>query len=237
MDRHPSSTHPRLLAAIRLACLLAGGLAVGACTHVDVPRADNYPTSAQQKMRSLHHWDVLAADLAERLAPRVPGGTPVDVDFGADDSTFSKGLRTLLLSRLSERGVVFSSDVGALKLSIDTQVVRHSVPRPDESFRFTALGAGIAVLRDLVTHLPASGETLTANLVGAGIIADVSRIARQGRASGGPTGTELLVATVLRDGNRDLARTADIYYIERTDAALYRYSDDKSMKTWGVVNK
>lgn len=230
-------TSPRLLAAAHRACLLAGVLALGACTHVDVPRADNYPTSSQQKMRSLHHWDVLATDLAERLAPHIPVGTPVSLEFGADDSTFGKGLRTLLLSRLTERGVLCSGDAGALKLAIDTQVVRHAVPRPDETLRFTALGAGIAVLRDLVSHLPASGETLTANLIGAGVIADASRIARQGRAGGGPTGTELLVAAVLHDGSRDLARTTDIYYIERADAALYRHIDDKSMKTWGVVNR
>lgn len=213
------------------------GLALAsACTHLDVPRADNYPSSSQQKMRSLHHWDILATDLATQLTPRLPQDLPVNIVFEGDNSVFGKGLRTLLMSRLSERGVVFSTDAAAIRLEIDTQVVRHAMPRPDSSFRFTTLGAGIAVLRELVTHSPISSDTFNANVIGGGIIADAVRMARQGRADGGPTGTELLVSTVLRDNTRALAHTADIYYIEQTDAAMYRQGD-LSMKSWGVVKQ
>ena len=43
----------------------------------------------------------------------------------------------------------------------------------------------------------------------------------QGLAAGGPTRTEVLVTTELRTQERYLAGSADLYYIEAPDAALY----------------
>lgn len=39
---------------------------------------------------------------------------------------------------------------------------------------------------------------------------------------GGPTRTEVLITTALKSGDRYLAGSADVYYIERDDAVLYQ---------------
>ncbi len=54
---HRASVHAAVLAAT----LLAG------CSNLDVPRADNYPATGQKKARAVHHWDVLADDVNERV--------------------------------------------------------------------------------------------------------------------------------------------------------------------------
>lgn len=228
MPRRPS------LAAMLLG--LGAAALMSACAQTDVPRADTYRVSSQQKMRSIHHWDVLASDLAERLAPQLPTDKPLRLEFAGGNSAFDKGIQTLLLARLSDRGVHLGSSGEPLRLTMQTQVVRHAVPRPENGLRFTMLGLGIAVLRDLFKHAPASSDSLNVDLVGAGAIADAMRMLQQGPASGGPTGLELLVATRLQRGDLDLARTADIYYLERQDAALYQ-SGDGSLKTFGVVSQ
>ena len=50
--------------------LLASTLLAG-CGTLDVPRADNYPATGQKKARAVHHWDVLAGDVAARVAEKL----------------------------------------------------------------------------------------------------------------------------------------------------------------------
>ena len=63
----------------------------------------------------------------------------------------------------------------------------------------------------------------------------------QGAAAGGPTRTEVLITTALKSQDRYLAGSADMYYIEREDAALYRpespapVAPPAPVKTWRVV--
>ena len=56
----PNFRIPALSALLVAAALLAG------CGTLDVPRADNYPATGQKKARAVHHWDVLAGDVAGR---------------------------------------------------------------------------------------------------------------------------------------------------------------------------
>lgn len=58
----PTVVRPALLALL----LLAAG-----CSTLDVPRADNYAASGQKKVRAVHHWDVLADDVAARVANKI----------------------------------------------------------------------------------------------------------------------------------------------------------------------
>ena len=89
----------------------------------------------------------------------------------------------------------------------------------------TVLGAGVGVWRDWRVHYP--DRTLlpgvaTALGVGVGLALDMAQRHTQGAAAGGPTRTEVLITTALESGDRYLARTADVYYIEQEDALLYQ---------------
>ena len=77
----------------------------------DVPRADSYPATGQKKARAVHHWDVLADDVAARVAGKIaawPAGEhPIYVTV-PDDSSFNQGFLKLLRVRLLDRGVALA---------------------------------------------------------------------------------------------------------------------------------
>ena len=231
-----------------LATLLAAVLLAG-CSTLDVPRADNYPATGQKKARAVHHWDVLAEDVAVRIAEKIaawPAGEhPIHIT-GADDTSFNQGFLKLLRVRLLDKGVALSTGPTAVELEVQTQVVQHqsvgprNVPLP---LPLTMLGAGVGVWRDWETHY-ANRSLLpgvsTAIGVGAGLALDVARMHTQGLAAGGPTFTEVLVTTTLKTQDRYLAGSADMYYIERADSVLYQAEQSvppppTPVKQWKVV--
>ena len=241
-----SSPAPRVTA---LAALLAAALLTG-CSTLDVPRADNYPISGQKKARAVHHWDVLAGDVAARVAEKIaawpPGEYPIYVTV-ADNSSFNQGFLKLLRVRLLDRGVVLSAVPTAVELEVQTQVVQHlasSHLNPPIATPWTLLGVGVGVARDWQTHysdrylLPG---VATAIGLGAGLALDLAQRHTQGDAAGGPTRTEVLITTALKSQDRYLAGSADMYYIERDDTALYQPAlpppppPPAPVKTWKVV--
>lgn len=230
-----------------LAALLAAALLVG-CGTLDVPRADNYPATGQKKARAVHHWDVLAGDVAARVVAKIAdwpkGDYPVHVTV-ADNSSFNQGFLKLLQVQLLDRGVVLSTVPTAVELEVQTQLVQHgedvphSMPIP---LGATMLGASVGVWRDWKDHysnrvlLPGAA---TAIGVGAGLAIDLAQLYTQGAAAGGPTRTEVLITTTLKSHDRYLAGSADMYYIERADAVLYQPElpapPPTPLKTWQVV--
>ena len=80
MNPQPS-LRGRVFATAALAVLLGG------CSSLDVPRADNYPATDQKKARAVHHWDVLADDVAEELhlPPELPGAPPAGSPVALDE--------------------------------------------------------------------------------------------------------------------------------------------------------
>jgi hypothetical protein len=148
---------------------------------------------------------------------------------------------------LLNRGVSVSAVPTAVELEVQTQLVQHESGSP-RSFPVpmagTVLGTGVGVWRDWAVHY--SDRTLlpgvaTALGVGAGVALDMAHLYTQGAAAGGPTRTEVLIATTLRTRDRYLAGTADLYYIEREDAVLYQPVVPPApppatpVKTWRVV--
>lgn len=234
-----------ILAALLAAVLLAG------CGTLDVPRADNYPATGQKKARAVHHWDVLAGDVAARVAEKIAawpeGEYPIHVTV-PDNASFNQGFLKLLKVHLLNRGVVVSTVPTAVELEVQTQLVQHpeAVPRNlPVPMTGTILGTGVGVLRDWTVHY--SDRTLlpgvaTAIGVGAGVALDMAQLYTQGAAAGGPTRTEVLVTTTLKTRDRYLAGSADMYYIERADAMLYQPElppppppPPTPVKTWRVV--
>lgn len=201
------------------------------CSTLDVPRADNYPATGQKKARAVHHWDVLAEDVAARIAARLiewpPGQHPIYISV-PDHSSFNQGFVKLLRVRLLDRGVALSTMPTDVELEVQTQVVQHVAQghlNPPIVTPWTLLATGVGVWRDWTENYP--GETLLPGVasaigVGAGLALDVATMHTQGRATGGPTRTEVLVTTALKSGTRYLTGSADMYYIERDDALLYQ---------------
>ncbi|MFT3812213.1 MAG: hypothetical protein QM740_02425 [Acidovorax sp.] len=235
---------PALLAALAAAAALLAG-----CSTLDVPRADNYPATGQKKARAVHHWDVLAEDVATRVATKIaawPAGEyPIHLTV-ADDSSFNQGFLKLLRVRLLDKGVALSTGPATVEMEVQTQVVQHQddglvnspIPLP-----LTMLAGGIGVWRDWDTHyrdrylLPG---VATAIGLGTGLALDLARYHTQGAAAGGPTRTEVLITTTLKTQERYLAGSADLYYIERAEAALYQPPPPPPppaapMQTWKVV--
>jgi len=234
----------------RTAALLAAVL-LAACGTLDVPRADNYPATGQKKARAVHHWDVLAGDVAgrvtEKMAAWPQGEYPIHVTV-PDNSSFNQGFLKLLKVHLLNRGVVVSTAPTEVELEVQTQLVQHQAEVPRNlpiPMAGTILGTGVGVLRDWTVHY--SDRTLlpgvaTALGIGAGVALDMAHLYTQGAAAGGPTRTEVLITTTLKTRDRYLAGSADMYYIERADAVLYQPElppppppPSTPVKTWRVV--
>ncbi len=138
-----------------LAALLLAG-----CGTLDVPRADNYPATGQKKARAVHHWDVLANDVAARVAEKIaawPAGEhPIHLTV-TDKSSFSQGFLKLLRVQLLNRGVTSATGPTEVELQIEAQLVQHLEPLSASSpvpLHWTALGAGVGVWRDWREHYP-----------------------------------------------------------------------------------
>lgn len=213
-----------------------GTLAGCTTATIDVPRANNYPLSSQQKVRAVHHWDVLATDVAARIAEKMQGRISPDQSIyvvPASDAAFDKSFRNLLITRLVDKGVAVAVRPGALRVNIETQVIKHNSGTGNSiQYPLTTLAAGIAVARDLTFKHSATAYSLIG--LGAAAAIDSARLAINGTASGGPTRTEVLVSTSLENSSQYLARTSDLYYIEREDSTLYAID---AMKSWEVVGK
>ena len=228
----PSDLSPGVSRWVRVLCVgLCAPLWV-ACTHLNVPRADSYPETSQQKARAVHHWDVLADDVAQRIQtkttqtgaaePAVPGYHLLP----ATVSPFHRAFADLLLTRLVNRDVPMSTvpkvgDAPAGIIRFDVQVVQHgSMGFNTPAMPLTVLASGLSVLRNFWLNPPTElgGAALG---VAAAVAMDVADLSISGRAMGGPTRTELLVSTTVEHGQRIVARTSDIYYIDPDDAKLF----------------
>lgn len=221
---------------------------LGGCGTLDKPRADNYPATGQKKARAVHHWDVLAEDVAARVSEKIAGwpegAHPIHVTV-TDGSSFNQGFLKLLRVRLLDRGVTLSTGPAAVELEVQTQVVQHEAGDPTNQpipLPWTVLSAGVGVWRDWKVHYynrPFLPGVATALGVGTGLALDMMQNHSQGAAAGGPTRTEVLITSTLKTPERLLAGTADMYYIEREDAVLYQpprpLPPPTPVKHWKVV--
>lgn len=227
----PPPSTPVASCCKRLICL--GGIlwlgALAGCSTLNVPRAEAYPASGQHKARAVQHWDLLADDVAARIAAKVAGEGMEKTAFHILPTThtaFNRAFADLLLTRLVNRGLIIATvpnpdnNAGAF-IRFDTQVVEHAAAGYNwPELPLTTLAAGLAVLRDSWMHVPSTASGVATGLA-MGVAGDVSGRMLSGTASGGPTRTELLVSASLELGQRYLGRTSDIYYIDPDDVRLF----------------
>jgi hypothetical protein len=120
------------LTKLGFAALAAATLA--ACqphTHASVPVATTYPTSTQQRMQAARHWEVLARDIAEQVAPRATGRRIYVVNRGPR-SPFGDGFQSYLIEALVGKGVTtVATPDNALTLQYAVQMIGHPSTRPN----------------------------------------------------------------------------------------------------------
>lgn len=201
--------------------LLAAAALVGGCSTLDIPYPESHPATGQKKARAIHHWNVLADDVAQRIAEKISdwpvGEYPIYIPPASDASGFNQGFRKLLITRLVERGITLSTQPTAVELAFDAQIVQYRTNRP-----LTRLGYGVAVARDWNMYSQESSVIVVSDNM----------------AFGEPVRAEVLVTTSLESGQRYLARTADVYYIDTDDVPLYTVGQPPPptpIKTWRVV--
>ncbi|HRX71152.1 MAG: hypothetical protein H6973_08600 [Gammaproteobacteria bacterium] len=129
------------------ASLIVLCLGLGACT-TPMPVETTYPLTYQQKMRSAHHWDVMAIDVANWLQDALmTPDSEYDKEHEAQDrptislyleqprydSAAGAGFYDLLTTRLVERGFILTTNPSAgLPVSYDMQVVKSGLPETVE---------------------------------------------------------------------------------------------------------
>ena len=112
-------TKTELIAA---AILLAAPCMLWSCRS-QAPYPVTYTINTQQKMQAIHHWDILAEDVANQVMMTVeqhPGieTQPVTVLSPDENTAFALMFHNLLASHLVKRGLVLApSNKGSLVLS------------------------------------------------------------------------------------------------------------------------
>lgn len=205
-------------------CFVLIGLCMTAllgCSHAPIPVAENFPYTAQKKVRSAGHWDAVAQHAVSttlaRLAETPAANSELRVSLKSASSPFERAFRELLITHLVEEGkTVVERDDAPVEVSYQVQVVRHESDRPHliPGF-FTALTAGVYVAHYL--GVEAHRDLAMAGGLGYAALADVAR----SQYSGGPTHTEVLLTTTIMQGDRYLVRNTDVYYIEDPDVGLF----------------
>lgn len=204
-------------AALACACLT-----LTACGSAPIPVASNFEYTAQHKVRSAGHWDLVATDVvAQTLATLEKTGLPrsatVYVNLPAQASAFDQGFREFLVTKLVQSGVAVLQQAAdaQLQLTYATQVVVHASPRPHFiPGQFTMLAGGLMAAYGLRHEFLDTQLLATLGLTGAADYANSIN-------SGGPTHTEVILTTSVSQANQFLARKTDVYYLEDVDAPLF----------------
>ncbi len=207
------------------------------CSHAPIPVAENFPYTAQKKVRSAGHWDAVAGHVASstltRLAQTSAADSALQVVLPASPTAFDRAFRELLITRLVNDGkTVVERDDAPVKVSYQAQVVRHNSGRPHfVPGLFTAITSGVYVAHYL--GVKAHQDAALAGGLGYAVIADVA----SSQYTGGPTHTEIILTTTIMQGDRYLVRNTDVYYIEDSDATLFQTVRGPVSREYKVVSQ
>ena len=99
---------------MRLLFILAMALCAGCASQI--PLATNHPLTSQKKIRSSHHWDVIADDVAAQTVAALAdkqkglGEKPLFVVSPADNTSFNTAFRNFLVTRMVNKGIPVNQD-------------------------------------------------------------------------------------------------------------------------------
>lgn len=209
------------------------GLTIFGCAS-RIPEPISYQYSQQHKMQASHHWEILAADLANRINNQLILSDNIDTavfvkETCGDEQTlckdnetspFNEAFRDLLITDLVNLGIPTRSqrDEDAIEIFYKVQPVRHDANR----FRtlqpgvLTAISSAILVLRN------APSELL---LLAGGVGADIANTNLTFSSN-----YEVIITTSMIQKKNYLFRSSDIYYINDRDIRHYQDSPPTTAK-------
>ncbi len=226
---------PRLFIAAVISLQFLGG-----CSQLaGIPSAEPFPDTNLRKAKSAEHWNVIAGDVATQTAALKDRaelqGRALFVSPSGDNSTFSRGFQTMLISKLVNGGFsVATTPENAVEVKYEAQVVRHLAGQGNyQPGSVAALAGGILVAREIaVSNTSGSGKALGAAALVAG--ADLLLTNAQLRAA---TNTEVIITTSLIDKNRFLMRKTDVYYVEDAEGSMFEAPFRAQTKSIEVTGK
>lgn len=209
------------------------GLLLTGCTS-RIPEPIAYEYSQQYKMQAAHHWQVLAADLANRinnqliLTDNIDRNVFVQETCGDESkpcppqttSSFNEAFRDFLITDLVAYGIPTNKnqDDNSLELFYKVQIVRHNADRIRtlEPGVLTALTTAIVVMRN-------APDPLLAIAGAAGIDTINASLSTNGHY-------EVIITTSMIQRGHYLFRTSDIYYINDKDFWQYQTNMQQATK-------
>jgi len=204
-----------------------------------MPSAEPFPDASLRKAKSAEHWNVIAGDVASQTAglrnrPELQG-KPLYVSPSGDNSDFSRGFQSMLISKLVNGGMnVATRPEGALQVTYEAQVVRHLAGQGDyQPGTVAALAGGILVAREIAIGSASS----TAKAVGVtAVIAGADLLVAHAKLHSA-TNTEVIITTSLIDNNKYLMRKTDVYYVEDAEGVMFEAPFRPQLRTMGVTGQ
>lgn len=204
-----------------------------------MPSAEPFPDTSLRKAKSAEHWNVIAGDVALQTAglrnrPELQG-KPLYVSPSEDNSDFSRGFQSMLISKLVNGGMnVATRPEGAVHVTYEAQVVRHLAGQGDyQPGTVAALAGGILVAREIAVGSASS----TAKAVGvSALIAGADLLVAHAKLHSA-TNTEVIVTTSLIDNNKYLMRKTDVYYVEDAEGVMFEAPFRPQLRTMGVTGE
>lgn len=222
-----------VLAAVLLligGCARPPGYCVPAAPVVSqVPVPTGYPLSTQPKMQALHHWDVLADDVAAEIQQVLRSlfpERPIVLFVAASGVTsFEKAFQELLVTRLVKTGFLVSRyPQDAMVLNVDIQLVTHAQGRILQVHNglYKSLAPGFFVRR----NTPLAGlQPINHH---ARLFSEMAVFSAEVNTEAGlytlqlPR-NEVLVTLSLAEGSIFIYRNSSAYYIDDDDWWHYRF--------------
>lgn len=202
-------------------------------SQVPVPTA--YPISTQQKMQAMHHWSVLAEDVAGRISQAIDGNPMHDelriYVVPAGTTPFEKAFRELLITQIVQRGIrVTDMASNQAHLNTDIQMVRHhqkSIYTEEGVYR--ALRPGLYV-RDMPPLVGKHTQAVKHHVRDSEIFVDAGVYTREYPRN------ELMITSSLTYNNDYLVRTSSIYYVDDPEWWQYMHKLSPKEPRMPVVN-
>ncbi len=231
----------RLIYVLLLVAILYG------CTQVPIP--STYPVSKQYKIQAVHHWDILAEDVAKQIREvliiKNITNKPVFVqsDCGStkepcsshNGSPFGQAFHDLLITQLVNNNVAVVTDERyALILSSKVQVVYHRANRDlPKTGAWAFLTAEIFVIREAILYwnIPANIAAVSGSILAHSAIEDSTDSSIFSKKL---PHSEIIVTTSIIKDKTYLMRKSDIYYIN--DADFWNYKASPSVNYIKVVD-
>lgn len=175
-------------------------LSACAPTVPTVPELTQFPPSGQEQVASAFHWQVIADDFADEMAPMV--GPRAMIFRPAPATAFSQAFGEMLSTALTRHhvGIVTSFPVdGASRVRYEAQVVRSGYARP----------AGLVAVSDGFGHIAWTAVP--------------PRHQRPAPSQDMPQApvTEIVVTAAAERGGVDVARVTRVYYVADSDVSNY----------------